>query len=66
MAKLKLKGEDRADYFYILCADCGEHVDIKVSRHGTVPGIEAECRKCKGTTFQKLMAPFWTGWPTHP
>ena len=67
MAKrLRLKGEERGDYFHVLCADCGAHVYLKASQHGAVPAIEAECKECNLTVFEKLMGQYWSDWPTKP
>lgn len=64
---LRLRGEDRADYFHVLCADCGEHVNVTYLGYaGAVPMIRAECEKCGSTGKQKLMIPFWGGLPRDP
>lgn len=46
---LTITGEQRVDYFHILCAECGEHVDVLYKGYvGGVPEIEASCSSCKG------------------
>ena len=62
MARLiKLRGEERADYFHVLCNDCHKHVAITLRLGAGVPVMKATCPECKGETEQKLMPAFWSG-----
>lgn len=63
---LNLRGEDRADYFHVICADCGQHVHLTFLGSFAAPRVHAECRKCGTEKDQKLMAPYWRGLPKDP
>jgi RNase P subunit RPR2 len=58
---LRLRGEDRAEYFHVLCAECGQHVRINLRADVGGPMMEANCQKCGGKTEQKLLAGQWSG-----
>ena len=60
---LRVKGEERGEYFHVLCEDCGEHVHLKMTEHNFGPAIDAVCRKCIASFSFKLLPSFWRGWP---
>jgi hypothetical protein len=47
----------------VLCADCGEHLQLKMTQRSLGLAIDAECRKCIASDSYKLLPPFWSGWP---
>jgi hypothetical protein len=58
---LRVKGEERGEYFHGLCADCGEHLQLKMTQRSLDLAIDAECRKCIASDSYKLLPPFWSG-----
>ena len=63
---LHTSGEERVDYFWIICSKCKEQVDIRYLGYDpAIPHIELKCPKCKETTVLKLNG-HWTGLPTKP
>jgi hypothetical protein len=60
---LRVKGEERAEYFHVRCADCGQHVHLKLTQQSLGPAIDAECKKCNASFSYKLLPAFWSGWP---
>jgi hypothetical protein len=62
---LRLRGEERANYFLVVCAECGEQVSIKLRPGAGVPVMEASCHKCRTQTEQKLMPGKWSGFVTR-
>jgi hypothetical protein len=65
MNVLRLRGEERADYFFVVCTECGEHVSIKLRPGVGVPVLEASCQRCRTQTEQKLMPGKWFGFVTR-
>jgi hypothetical protein len=64
MNVLRLRGEERADYFFVVCTECGEHVSIKLRPGVGAPVLEASCQRCRTQTEQKLMPGKWFGFVT--
>jgi hypothetical protein len=62
---LRLRGEERADYFLVVCAECGEHVSIELRPGAGGPMMGASCQKCRNETEQKLMPGKWSGFVTR-
>src|SRR6516165_6289720 len=61
MNVLRIRGEERAEYFLVVCAECGEHVSIKFRPGAGGPMMGASCQKCRTQTEQKLMPGKWSG-----
>ena len=63
----RITGETRVDYFHVLCADCGGHVEVDYKGYvGGVPEIVVRCDSCDQETNFKLMAGRWGGLPLDP
>ena len=57
---LRIRGETRVDYFWIVCEACGEHVTVKaLSWDNGVPQIEFECEACEERDKLKLQGQHW-------
>ena len=61
---MRLSGETRNDYFWIVCQDCGEHVRVRgFGWDGGVPKVVYECEsdgcRKRGTQFLKLLHRNW-------
>jgi hypothetical protein len=65
MNVLRLRGEERGDYFFVVCAECGEQVSIKLRPGVGAPVLEASCQTCRTQTEQKLVPGKWSGFVTR-
>ena len=62
MAKGRITGEQRVDYFHIICSDCGNHVDcVYEGLDPVMPYFEYKCAKCGNQGTMKLMGMHWKG-----
>jgi hypothetical protein len=76
---LKLRGDDRAEYFHLLCDDCNEHVSVTLRPSIGVPVMKAELpevqthdraeassRSLVWFCEQELASPESSPWPPDP
>lgn len=62
--RIALKGENRLDYFWILCAKCNVPTDNEyLGREGAYPHFKSSCPQCGETHEYKLEPRRWKGLP---
>jgi predicted nucleic-acid-binding Zn-ribbon protein len=63
----KIIGEQRGDYFHIICSNCGEHVNsIYKGLDPVMPFFKYQCPKCGNNGSLKLMGMRWKGLSRRP
>jgi len=60
---LRISGQQTADYFKIVCEECGEATKNKFLSWGL---FEASCEKCGTTGNWKRDVRMWEGLPSQP
>ena len=52
---MRLTGEQKADYFHLICEGCRKHVEVlKLGWDNGVQKIEFECKTCEDRASLKL------------
>ena len=59
---MRLTGEQRADYFHLICGRCKEYaVVLKLGWDNGVQKIEFACKTCKEPPASLKLGPEWLG-----